>query len=155
MAIIFLSLGTNLGDRESNLKEAISIIKERVGSVISLSAFYQTAPWGFESPNEFLNAVIKADTQLSPLELLHETQDIEIKLGRLKKSTSTYSDRIIDIDILYYDQICLNTSNLVIPHPLLHQRDFVLAPLLEIAPDWQHPILHKSTAEMFTELKTL
>ncbi len=153
MAVIFLSLGTNLGDRDSNLKEAISIIKKRVGSIISLSAFYQTAPWGFESTNEFLNAVVKVNTQLSAIELLLETQSIEIELGRLKKTNGSYSDRIIDIDILYYDQVCINTPNLVIPHPLLHLREFVLAPLLEIAPDWQHPILHKTTTELLAELK--
>lgn len=153
MAVIFLSLGTNLGDRESNLKEAISIIKKRVGSIISLSAFYQTAPWGFESTNEFLNAVVKVNTPLSANELLLETQSIEIELGRLKKSNGSYSDRIIDIDILYYDQVCINSPNLVIPHPLLHLREFVLAPLLEIAHDWQHPILHKTTTELLAELK--
>lgn len=153
MAVILLSLGTNLGNRESNLKEAVSIIKKRVGNIISLSAFYQTSPWGFESQNEFLNAALMVKTSLSPDILLRKTQAIEVELGRLTKSNGTYSDRIIDIDILYYDQECINTPELVIPHPLLQLREFVLVPLQEIAPDWQHPILHKSTTELLYELK--
>lgn len=153
MTTVYLSLGTNLGDRESNLNEAVTMIKERIGSISSVSAFYQTAPWGFESPNEFINLALACKTVLSPTELLTTTQQIEVELGRTKKSNGNYSDRLIDIDILYYDQLVLNTHCLTIPHPLLHLREFVLTPLQEIAPHLFHPLFHKTTEEMLSELK--
>ena len=134
--IVFLGLGTNLGDREGNLKAAVEQINKRVGEVTSLSAFYVTEPWGFESSHPFLNAVCRVDTVLTPHEVLAVTQDIERMIGRTKKSVNgCYSDRPIDIDILIYDDCRLNTSELTIPHPLMHKRDFVMKPLGEIAPE--------------------
>ena len=134
--IVFLGLGTNLGDREANLKAAVEQINKRVGEVTSLSAFYVTEPWGFESSHPFLNAVCRVDTVLIPHEVLAVTQDIERMIGRTKKSVNgCYSDRPIDIDILIYDDCRLNTPELTIPHPLMHKRDFVMKPLGEIAPE--------------------
>ena len=131
----YLSLGTNLGDKEHNLLSAISEIERRIGPVKAQSAFLATEPWGFESQNTFLNAAIRIKTELSPLELLDETQQIERDLGRRQKSVNgQYHDRIIDIDILLYGEENINEPDLIIPHPLMWQRDFVIEPLLEIAP---------------------
>ena len=133
---VYLGLGTNLGDKEANLKPAIEEIRKRVGEITSLSAFHASEPWGFESENSFLNAVCCVHTDLSPMETLRTTQEIERSLGRLKKSTGgNYSDRVIDIDILLYDDLHIDTPELTIPHPLMWQRDFVMIPLREIAPD--------------------
>ena len=133
---VYLGLGTNLGDKEANLKAAIEEIRKRVGEVTSLSAFHASEPWGFKSENLFLNAVCSVSTNLSPIDVLHTTQEIERELGRLKKSINRiYSDRVIDIDILLYDDLHIDTPELTIPHPLMWQRDFVMIPLREIAPD--------------------
>ena len=133
---VYLGLGTNLGDKEANLKAALEEIRKRVGEITSQSAFYASEPWGFESYNSFLNAVCCVCTDLSPKETLHTTQAIERTLGRLKKSVNgAYSDRIIDIDILLFDDLQINTPELTIPHPLMWERDFVKIPLKEIAPD--------------------
>ena len=132
---VYLGLGTNLGDKEANLKAAIEEIRKRVGEIASLSAFYASEPWGFESDNSFLNAVCYVHTDLSPMELLSITQEIERELGRTKKSVGgIYSDRMIDIDILLYDDLRIHTPELTIPHPLMWERDFVMLPLHEIAP---------------------
>ncbi|MGL5787560.1 MAG: 2-amino-4-hydroxy-6-hydroxymethyldihydropteridine diphosphokinase [Bacteroidales bacterium] len=140
---VFLGLGTNLGNLDSNLKSAINEIEKRVGKVISQSAFYKTAPWGFDSDNIFLNAVVCIETSLSAFEVLDATQEIERDLGRTTKSNGGYSDRIIDIDILFFNQDIIHTERLTVPHPLIDQRDFVLIPLKEIAPDLIHPVLLK------------
>ena len=137
---VYLSLGTNLGDKEANLKMAVNEITKRVGKVTSLSAFYTTEPWGFTSEHAFLNAVCCVYTTHSPMKVLRITQDIERLLGRLKKSINgAYSDRMIDIDILLYDDLQMETPELTIPHPLMWERDFVMIPLKEIAPDIIHP----------------
>ena len=133
---IYLGLGTNLGDKEANLKAAVEEINKRVGEVTSLSAFYMTEPWGFVSESSFLNAVCGVETVLAPHDLLFITQEIERNLGRLKKTVDgIYSDRLIDIDILLYDDLHLETPELTIPHPLMLKRNFVLKPLAEIAPE--------------------
>ena len=133
---VYLGLGTNLGDKEANLKAAVEEIGKRVGEVTSLSAFHASEPWGFTSENSFLNAVCCVLTDFSPMEVLRLTQDIERSLGRIKKSVDgQYSDRPIDIDILLYDDLHMNTPELTIPHPLMQKRDFVMIPLREIAPE--------------------
>ena len=132
---VYLGLGTNLGDKEANLKAALEEIKKRVGEIASLSAFYASDPWGFESENSFLNAVCCVMSDLSPMEILSITQEIERELGRKTKSLNgIYSDRMIDIDILLYDDLQIQTPELTIPHPLMWERDFVIIPLSEIAP---------------------
>lgn len=154
MAEVYLGLGTNLGDKENNLNLAMDEIRKRVGEITSLSAFYATEPWGFDSQNSFLNAVCKAHTTLSPLEVLSTTQAIEKDLGRIRKSVGgQYSDRPIDIDILLYDNLIIDTPQLSIPHPLMHKRLFVMEPLTEIAPELVHPVLQQTMKEILKEMK--
>lgn len=129
----YLSLGTNLGDKEHNLNEAIRLLGERVGEVAKVSSFIETEPWGFASENTFLNACVKVLTTLEPHALLAETQTIECLLGRKFKSCGgEYHDRIIDIDILTYGDITVDEPDLRIPHPLMEERDFVMRPFKEI-----------------------
>jgi len=136
MATLYLSLGTNLGDRPNNLKSAVELIALQVGTVTAKSDVIETDPWGFESANRFLNMVVKVETNLQPLEALHVTQEIERKLGRTRKSVNgQYHDRPIDIDLLIYDHITMSTPELTLPHPRMYQRDFVMKPLLQIAPE--------------------
>ena len=133
MHTVYLSLGTNLGDKEQNLMSAISEIARRIGPIGAQSAFLSTEPWGFESKNTFLNAAVRVETELSPLAVLNETQHIERDMGRTQKSVNgKYHDRIIDIDILLYDSLHINTPRLTIPHPHMYERDFVLIPLKEV-----------------------
>lgn len=131
--IAYLSLGTNLGDKRKNITEAIKNIGELVGDVVRQSALYETEPWGFRSDNRFVNAAVCVDTQLSPRRLLEVTQRIEREMGRtLKSDGGEYHDRIIDIDILLYGDLHIDEPDLKIPHPLMHERDFVMMPLNEI-----------------------
>lgn len=152
MATVYLGLGTNLGNKEANLRTAIYKLQERIGKQVSLSSFYETAPWGFESDHSFLNAAIGLETSLPPIEILHITQEIEKELGRTKKSVNgSYSDRLIDIDILLYDTLVLQTPELTIPHPLMTERDFVMKPLIEIAGNVIHPTRQKALSELYQE----
>lgn len=145
MADIYFSLGTNLGDKEQNLCQAINHIQKRIGKVISQSAFYSTPPWGFTSNNIFLNAAILVNSSFSPFEILETSKHIECEMGRTHKSENgVYSDRVIDIDLLLYDDLILDTPALKLPHPLMHERGFVMKPLVEIAPEIMHPILKKT-----------
>lgn len=131
--IAYLSLGTNLGDKRKNIAEAIKNIGELVGDVVRQSALYETEPWGFRSDNRFVNAAVCVDTQLLPRRLLEVTQRIEREMGRtLKSDGGEYHDRIIDIDILLYGDLHIDEPDLKIPHPLMHERDFVMTPLNEI-----------------------
>lgn len=149
MNSLFLGLGTNLGDKEQNLRAAIQKIEERIGKVISLSAFYTTAPWGFFSDNTFLNAVLCVEATQSPFEILRITQDIEREMGRTHKSVNgAYIDRVIDIDLLLFGNLILDTPELKLPHPLMQERDFVMRPLVEIAADVVHPVFNKTIREL-------
>lgn len=157
MAKVYIGLGTNLGDKEENLRVAVQKIEEQIGKVISLSAFYITAPWGFQSDNSFLNAAACVVTGLAPLEVMQKTQEIERELGRTHKSEGgVYSDRLIDIDLLMYDDLILSTTSptgaeLNLPHPLMTERDFVMKPMAEIAPELVHPVLGKTMKELLVE----
>ena len=142
MTDVYLSLGSNLGDRHAHLVRAIDLLARRVGRLVRASSFIETEPWGFQSRHPFLNTAVMLRTQLTPLQLLHETQAIERMLGRTHKSHQRhYADRTIDIDILLYGNITLNTPQLTIPHPLMQQRDFVMRPLREIC-DHREPPAH-------------
>ena len=143
MKKIFLGIGTNLGDRETNLKIAVGRIEENIGHVIKSSSVFETEPWGFKTDNQFLNMVVKVETKLTPSEVLDSILMIETLLGRTR-GVKQYSSRVIDIDILLYEDLILNEKNLKIPHPLMHERKFVLVPLCEIAPNLIHPVLKKS-----------
>ena len=142
---VYFGLGSNLGDRSANLERSIALIHERVGEVVRRSSFIETEPWGFQSKNAFLNAVILCETTLTPREVLKATQKIERELGKTKVHatrrknsslftlhSSLYKDRPIDIDILLYDDLTIDEPDLKIPHPLMQQRDFVMIPLREI-----------------------
>ena len=130
---VYFSLGSNLGDKEGNIREAISRIGELIGEVDRQSTLLATEPWGFESDNTFVNAAIRCTTSLSPFEILNITQNIERAMGRTLKSVDgQYHDRIIDIDILIYDDLHISTPQLTLPHPLMKERDFVMIPLKEI-----------------------
>jgi 2-amino-4-hydroxy-6-hydroxymethyldihydropteridine diphosphokinase len=139
MSIVYLSLGSNLGDRIALLEEAVGLIEESIGSVVARSTMRETEPWGYASANRFINACIALNTARSPLDCLSALQSIEKHMGRLKNGKEGYSDRNIDIDILLYDDLVMETSDLVLPHPRLHERLFVLEPMVEIAPNLVHP----------------
>ena len=131
--MVYLALGSNIGYRRNALSEAIRLINERVGRVDKVSSFMETEPWGFKSEFKFLNAVLSVQSMLSPIEILHITQNIEKEMGREKKSLGgIYHDRIIDIDLLMYDSLQLNTPELTLPHPHMKEREFVMIPLMEI-----------------------
>lgn len=134
---LYLSLGSNLGDRKYNIQQALTLIDERIGSVYKVSSFMETDPVGFCSHNRFINIACLVHTMMSPLDCLHETQKIEQELGRTSKSllpdgTIRYRDRTIDIDMLLYDDLHIDTPELILPHPHMQERDFVMTPLNEI-----------------------
>ena len=153
MAIVYLGLGTNIGNRRGNLVKAAALLAERVGDILALSGFMETEPWGFDSENLFLNAAIKMETPLTPDELLSATQAIEREMGREKKSDGSYHDRVIDIDILLYDNRVIEQPGLIVPHPLMQERLFVMAPLAEIAPFERHPLLGQTFMELADSLQ--
>ncbi len=133
MHTVYLSLGSNLGNRKRLIKTAIDMIDQKVGHVIKQSSLYETEPWGYFSPNKFINACICCETLFSPRDVLTITQGIEKEIGRTGKSIDgNYSDRVIDIDILLYDDVKVDEPDLKIPHPLMFERDFVMNPLNEI-----------------------
>lgn len=143
--IVYLALGSNMGDRLENLKEAIAALPPQM-VVKAKSHIYETLPWGYEDQPKFLNQVLKAQTYVEPEPLLKHIKRLEIALGR--KPSFQNGPRLIDIDILFYDDLVLNTPALSLPHPRLHERGFVLLPLMDIAPDLVHPVTKKSVREM-------
>ncbi len=143
---VFLLLGANLGEREATLKQAVQLISERIAPVMAQSQLYETAPWGVIDQPAFLNQVIQIQTELSPKKVLEQTLKIEKHLGRERRLR--WGARVIDIDILYYEHFILEDSDLHLPHPRLHERRFTLVPLVEIAPDFVHPVLKKTNREL-------
>ena len=143
--IVYLALGTNLGDRLANLKQAIAALTPQL-EVKAKSQVYETPPWGFEDQPKFLNQVIKANTYLDPEPLLKHLKRLEVALGR--KESFPNGPRLIDLDILFYDDLVIDKPSIVIPHPRLQERGFVLVPLMEIAPNLVHPVSKKSVREM-------
>lgn len=147
---LFLLLGANLGDRLTMLSQARTLIAERIGPIQQQSAVYETAPWGVTNQPTYLNQVIQVETSLAPDAVLSQTQTIEQQLGRVR--LEKWGSRLIDIDLLYYDQLRWRTESLTLPHPLLHERRFTLIPLTEITPDFVHPILQKTNRQILAEL---
>ena len=143
--IVYLALGSNLGDRGENLRQAIAALPPQM-DIQAKSHIYETSPWGIEDQPRFFNQVVKAGTYLQPEPLLKHLKRLEVALGR--KPGIRNGPRLIDIDILFYDHLVLNTSLLTVPHPRLHERGFVLLPLMDIAPELIHPVLKKSVREL-------
>lgn len=147
MKKVFLGIGTNLGEKEENLRKAIVSIGDNIGKVVRKSSLYETEPWGFTSGDNFLNMVAEVETKLTPSGLLGAILMIESQLGRIR-GEKQYSSRLIDIDILFYEDLIIDEISLKIPHPQLYNRKFVLVPLSEIAPDLMHPVLKKSIVSL-------
>lgn len=145
--IIYLALGTNLGDRMENLRQAVTALSPQM-EVKAKSHVYETPPWGYEDQPKFYNQVIKADTYLQPEPLLKHLKRLEVALGRQPNFRN--GPRLIDIDLLFYDHVVQNTPTLTLPHPRLHERGFVLLPLMDIAPEFVHPVLKKNVREMIS-----
>jgi len=143
--IVYLALGSNLGNRAANLKEAIVSLPPQL-DVKAKSKIYETPPWGHTDQENFYNKVLKAQTYVEPEPLLKHLKRLEVALGR--KPSFQYGPRSIDMDILFYDDLVLNTAALTIPHPHVHERGFVLLPMMDIAPDYVHPVKQRSVREL-------
>ncbi len=151
MPIAYIGIGSNLGNREENCEKAVSLLSEQGITVIKRSSLHETEPWGVKEQPEFINMAVEAETDLSPEELLKKLQQIEIELGRDKGER--WGPRIIDLDILFFDNLVVKTLVFEIPHPGIPEREFVLKPLAEIAPDKIHPIFKKSVKQLFEEIR--
>ena len=156
MARAIIITGGNIGDVKPRLRHAQQLINNYIGIVLRCSHVYDSPAWGFSAAQEFQNQAMEVDTDLSPEELLQAVQKIEVELGRDRdaeavekaRTGEAYSSRIIDIDIIFYDDLVMDTPSLKLPHPLMQDRDFVLAPLSEIAPHKVHPVLGKTVEEL-------
>ncbi len=149
---VFLGIGGNIGNKHDNFNKVYHIIKNELGKIIKSSPVYETPPWGFNAKENFWNQVLIIETNLSPEELLQKVTEIESRFGRVR-DIGKYNSREMDIDILYYDDMFMETDNLIIPHPKIHQRKFVLVPLNEIAPDFKHPLFRLTSMQMLENCK--
>ena len=146
---VYLLLGSNLGDRLQIMRAARKLIAMEIGHIVSASSIYETAPWGVLDQPSFLNQVLEVATEMTPEEVLRIILDIEHELGRIRYER--WGARVIDIDILYFESLVVDTARLTIPHPRLHERRFTLAPLSEVAPNFIHPILNKNSEQLLAE----
>lgn len=154
MHTVYLSLGSNLGNKLDYIFQAKIFIKSDIGLISQESSLYLSEPWGYTSHHNFINQCVEVETFLEPLELLNKIKIIENLLGRGSHSTKYYTDRTIDIDILFYDNICYKYKDIItIPHPLLHNRRFILLPLSEIAPEYVHPLFNESVKNLLLQCK--
>jgi len=145
LSLVYIALGSNLGDRAANLAKAREMLGNDI-QVLKCSSLYQTAPWGYSKQDDFYNQVLECETELSPMRLLRRLKRFEKRMGR--KKTFLNGPRVIDLDILFYDNLIMETRHLVIPHPRMHERAFVLVPLAEICPGLVHPVFGKNMAEL-------
>lgn len=154
MAIVYLCLGSNSGDSFKLIEQAVSFLNlsENI-KLIRTSALYETEPWGVKDQNWFLNIAVEIKTNLPANDLLMKLQNIEKTLGRNREKERRWGERPIDIDIIFYDSKILNTPVLTVPHPHMHERAFVLVPLLELIPDFVHPLLHKTVSQLYDDLE--
>ena len=143
---VYLGLGSNLGNRQENLQLAYQLIQEQIGDITDESSIYETAAWGLIEQNAFLNQVLKVNTQYQATVVLKKVLDIELSMGRVREIK--WGARMIDIDILYYNNDIIEVNNLVIPHPFIQDRRFVLVPLCEIASDLVHPKLKQTNKQL-------
>lgn len=148
--ILYLLMGSNLGEKKKQMDQAINLIPAVIGPVTKKSSFYETEPWGFSSEKFFLNIALQTLTSFSPIEVMHKIDEIEKTFGR-ERTDRGYSSRTMDIDILFYDDLVLDQDNLKIPHPRLQYRRFVLVPLDEIAHDLIHPVIRKTIGELLRD----
>lgn len=151
MSVVYLSIGSNLGDRRKNCISAVDLLGEHGIHVRKRSSLYETEPWGVEDQPRFLNMAVEIETEMEPVDLLKVLKDVETELGR--KKSFKWGPRIIDLDILLYNDIIFDEAGLKIPHPFMQERDFVLRPLNEIAPDARHPLLKMSVHELFDRVR--
>jgi 2-amino-4-hydroxy-6-hydroxymethyldihydropteridine diphosphokinase len=150
MPKLFLLLGGNLGNKEQVFAKTREMVENRIGTITDKSSVYETEPWGFESDDLFWNQVLLLETGLKPLEVLAKAQQIEKEMGRVRQSKQ-YASRLIDLDLLFYDEVILHTQELELPHPRMAERRFVLEPLVEIAAGFVHPALKKTIAVLLDE----
>ncbi|MDD2983754.1 MAG: 2-amino-4-hydroxy-6-hydroxymethyldihydropteridine diphosphokinase [Crocinitomicaceae bacterium] len=148
MAIIYIGIGSNEGDRLSIFQDALLQLKRNLGIFMHNSSIYETEPWGFESSASFYNAVLQFETEHGPLEVLNILQFIEKQAGRKRSEEAVYENRTLDLDLLYYDDQQIDEANLIVPHPKISERNFVLLPLAEINPDWIDPKHEKTIQEL-------
>ena len=156
MAIAYLCLGSNIGDKVTNLQQAVKMMTSTgMVTVVRSSAFYETEPWGNKDLDWFVNSVIEVKTKLTPRELLDLCKNTEKQMGRGQRTSDNYEARIIDVDILFYGDLIVDEPDLKIPHEHLHERAFAIVPLLELIPDYEHPKFNKSLLDLHEELETL
>jgi len=151
MSTAYIGIGSNLGSREENCERAIKLLIENGITIVKRSSMIETEPWGVKEQPDFINMAVEIETALKPDSLLHLLKNIEIEAGRLP--TSHWGPRIIDLDILLYDDLIMETPDLKIPHPGISEREFVLKPLVEIAPDKIHPVIQKTIKDLFLQYR--
>lgn len=152
--LVVLSLGANLDQPQVQIEKAYRQIQEEIGEILKYSSFYITEPWGFEAETKFVNSAIFVQSKLDLEALLATCQEIETRIGRKSKSIEGYESRLIDIDIIDFSGLIIESEKIVTPHRLMHLRSFVLEPMSEILPNWKHPIFNKSCLELLKDVST-
>jgi 2-amino-4-hydroxy-6-hydroxymethyldihydropteridine diphosphokinase len=151
MALIYIGIGSNLGDRDGNCRKAVELLPSKGITVKKVSSLYTTVPWGVKDQPDFANMAVEAETWLIPHELLRKLKEIEKEMGRA--GGERWGPRVIDLDLLFYDDIIVSTNELTVPHPLIQQREFVLLPMAEIASSFVHPVMKKTIRQLAENLK--